>query len=289
MALEALQTRAFAGDLASPLSPALPNPVKPARAPVHPAGTLPRPEIVGGLLRDFVPAPVWALDGRPVPVAARTLTDLWQRTRLAGSAPGGVLYLEARAGASLSALLGSNPSAWDERVDLLSRLDGHHAVVVDLLVCHGDPRTERALAGRGTADGRLFRAARDLSEAGVEVNLVLAPLLPGVNDRAAALDELFRRGREAGVADVTATWLDLASGLGGWRGALGALSGPWSRASWLRRVEQERPALLPLYRRLYDAAGNLRPLEAEPLATRFAHFRSLHGFPKSGTGDFGRG
>lgn len=271
MSLEALQPRALAGDLA------------PLRSPLNPTR---RSGVCTGLLQDFLPEPVWRLDGKPLPVRQETLTGLLQRVR--AGAPGGTLRLEARADAGLDALTEG------EGALTLSRLDTHHAVVVDLLVCHGDPRTDRALAGRAgaprrAADGRIFHTARHLSEAGVEVNLVLAPLLPGVNDRAAALDELFERGREAGVADVTAAWLDLASGLSGRSSVLGAFQGPWQRAAWLRRLRDERPALVSLYERLYDTAGNLRPLEAEPLATRFAHFRALHGFPRRGLGDYGRG
>lgn len=89
-------------------------------------------------------------------------------------------------------------------LELLIELDRRHAVTVALML----PAVGRALAGRvdpQAADPRaLLEAAERLTEAGIAVEVVWTPVVPGVNDGEVALSMLVEAAHAAGAVDVRA-------------------------------------------------------------------------------------
>ena len=87
-------------------------------------------------------------------------------------------------------------------VDLLAELAGRHELAV-LFSCIGlDPVLQRALEPRACPPERRFEAMARLSAAGVRCELLVAPIMPGLNDAEADLVRLCRRAREAGAVMV---------------------------------------------------------------------------------------
>jgi DNA repair photolyase len=90
----------------------------------------------------------------------------------------------------------------------------------------------------GTAPPRQrLRAIRTLIDAGVEASVGMAPILPGLSDDPAKMADVIRAARDAGATAVWANVLYLR---------------PGTREHFLENLARDWPALVPLYRRLYD-------------------------------------
>lgn len=105
-------------------------------------------------------------------------------------------------------------------IDLLQELARHQAVLVCLSVTTLDAELARRLEPRASAPAGRLAAIRELSDAGVPVNVLMAPLIPGLNDHeiSALLSAVKKAGaRSAGyvllrlpyaVSGLFQTWLE---------------------------------------------------------------------------------
>jgi DNA repair photolyase len=99
-----------------------------------------------------------------------------------------------------------------------------------------------------------LRAIRELTDAGIDARVGMAPILPGVSDRPEQLAEVVRAAREAGATGVWANVLFLKSG---------------TREHFLESLAEHWPEQLPLYERLYASgraylpAAETKPVRAE--------------------------
>jgi DNA repair photolyase len=106
----------------------------------------------------------------------------------------------------------------------------------------------------GTAPPRQrLRAARVLVEAGIDVGIGLAPILPGLSDRPEQLAEVVRAAREAGVSGVWANLLYLR---------------PGTREHFLESLARDWPEELERYERLYAGRAYLPETETKPVRER---------------------
>lgn len=67
-------------------------------------------------------------------------------------------------------------------IDILAPTAAHHAASVALSITTLDPRLARHLEPRASPPARRLAAVRELSDAGIPVTVMLAPLIPGLND-----------------------------------------------------------------------------------------------------------
>jgi DNA repair photolyase len=104
---------------------------------------------------------------------------------------------------------------------------------------------------------------RRLVDAGIEVSHTLAPILPGITDREADLDELMRRVREAGVRAFTYNPLFLRSP---------------TREKYLRFVAAEFPRYLAAYQHAYARSAYLGGTYRKRLRGLMEKLRAKHGF-----------
>src|SRR5690242_15899160 len=94
-----------------------------------------------------------------------------------------------------------------------------------------------------------LRAVKLLVDAGIEANVGMAPILPGLSDKPELLADVVRAAREAGATGVWANLLYLR---------------PGTKEHFLRALERDWPELMPHYEELYRSSGYLKKADSEP-------------------------
>jgi len=111
----------------------------------------------------------------------------------------------------------------------------------------------------GTAPPRQrLRALRMLVDAGLDVGVGMAPILPGLSDDPARLADVVRAARDAGATGVWCNILHLR---------------PGTREHFLEHLARDWPALLPRYEEIYRRGAYPAKEESEPLKARVAALR----------------
>ena len=111
----------------------------------------------------------------------------------------------------------------------------------------------------GTAPPRQrLRALRVLADAGIDVGVGIAPVLPGLTDRPALLEDVARAARDAGATGLWCNPLFLR---------------PGTREHFLESLARHWPELLPRYGRLYRSPY-LPPRDTEPMKKHVATLRA---------------
>jgi DNA repair photolyase len=114
----------------------------------------------------------------------------------------------------------------------------------------------------GTAPPRQrLRALRTLVDAGLDVGVGMAPILPGLSDKPELLADVVRAARDAGATGVWANLLYLR---------------PGTREHFLDRLGRDWPELLPMYERLYEGGAYLPKPVGEPVRRTVRELVSLH-------------
>jgi DNA repair photolyase len=115
----------------------------------------------------------------------------------------------------------------------------------------------------GTAPPRQrIRAVKTLIDAGIKVNVAMAPVLPGISDAPEQLEEVVKAAREAGAAGLWANLLHLR---------------PGTREHFLGHLARDWPQLLDRYRQLYRFDAYLREEHTQPTQQLVAGLRSVYG------------
>jgi DNA repair photolyase len=147
-------------------------------------------------------------------------------------------------------------------VDVLARA----AARADVSVTFSVPTLDEAVWRRtepGTAPPRQrLRALSELVDAGLRASVGLAPILPGISDRAELLADVVRAAREAGACGVWANVLFLK---------------PGTREHFLEALARDWPELLPEYERLYRAGPYLPQAETAPVRALVSELARSHG------------
>ena len=103
----------------------------------------------------------------------------------------------------------------------------------------------------GTAPPRRrLEAVRILADAGIDIGVAVAPILPGLSDGPALLAEVVHEARAAGATGIWANVLNLR---------------PGTREHFLEALARDWPELLPRYERLYEGRAYLPSRETEPV------------------------
>jgi DNA repair photolyase len=113
--------------------------------------------------------------------------------------------------------------------DLLARLAETRAAVVCLSVTTLEDRLAGELEPRATRPRGRLEAIRQLSTAGVPVSVLVAPIIPGLNDH--EIPAILAAAREAGAVHAGYVMLRLPHGLP-------ELFGQWLRAHYPERMER---------------------------------------------------
>jgi DNA repair photolyase len=164
-------------------------------------------------------------------------------------------------------------------IDVLSDAARRAAVSVTFSVPTIDRELWR-LTEPGTAPPhQRLRALSRLVDAGLDVGVGMAPILPGLSDSPESLAAVVRAARDAGATGIWANLLYLR---------------PGTREHFLDNLARDWPALLPHYERLYAGRSYLGKAEVEPLRRQVADLRRRYGVvdrrtirlePEPGSGD----
>lgn len=136
---------------------------------------------------------------------------------------------------------------------LLAELSQQHEVTVNLSLAAFDAKLLRQLEPRTPTPLARLRAMQKLTTAGVKVGLLIAPILPGINDGRDALRTLIAAARDAGAA---------------WIGGAPLRMGPATRRTLLPWLVRERPVLARRYQRHYGERQMVSRAYGAALATR---------------------
>jgi DNA repair photolyase len=122
----------------------------------------------------------------------------------------------------------------------------------------------------GTAPPRQrLRAVKALIDAGIKVNVAMAPILPGISDRPEQMEEVVRAAHEAGAIGVWANLLHLRAG---------------TREHFMNHLVRDWPELLDRYRDLYRRDAYLPKDQQEPVLQQARELRDQYALSDRKTG-----
>jgi len=180
--------------------------------------------------RTLIPA---RLDGKPIVIG--TATDPYQPAERRFRITRGLLEsLLPHRGLHLGLITKSPLITRD--IDLLVQLAERHTVRIHISLAALEGRLVRRIEARSPAPHARLRALGRLAAAGLDVGLLVAPIIPGVTDGRAQLTALFRAAKDAGARRVAGEALRL---------------GPAARRHFLPHLAREFPDLAARYARRY--------------------------------------
>lgn len=146
-------------------------------------------------------------------------------------------------------------------IDVLTDAARAARVSVTVSVPTVDPEVwRRTEPGTAPPEQRL-RALRRLVDAGLDVGVGMAPILPGISDAPAQLEAVVAAAREAGATGAWANLLYLR---------------PGTREHFLERLGLDWPELLPRYEALYAGRAYLANAEQAPVRRLVRELVSRH-------------
>jgi DNA repair photolyase len=128
-------------------------------------------------------------------------------------------------------------------IDLMLQIAERTRFTAYLSVPTIDERAWRETEPRTPSPRARLQALKELSDAGLDVGIVIAPLMPGINDDPAQIEEIVRAAEDAGVESIDTLPLHL-------RGA--------TKRVFLEWLQNTRPELLPRYEALYGNGSEMR-------------------------------
>lgn len=134
---------------------------------------------------------------------------------------------------------------------LLQQIARRTSITACLSIPTLDERAWRATEPRTPHPRARLEAVAELNRAGIPTGVLIAPLMPGINDSPAQLEPLLDAAHEAGARSLGAIALHL-------RGEVREVFMGW--------LEGARPDLVPRYRELYARGAYAPPAERKRLA-----------------------
>lgn len=131
-------------------------------------------------------------------------------------------------------------------VEIYERMSKHLPVSVNLSVPTLDEDAWRATEPHTPSPGARLDAVAELRRRGIDSGVLIAPLMPGINDSPEQVEPIVERARRAGATFLGGVALHL-------RGEVKDVFLGWLRA--------KRPDLLPKYERLYADRAHLTPVQ----------------------------
>lgn len=148
-------------------------------------------------------------------------------------------------------------------LDLLREIARKNAFDINVTLTTLDAALARSLEPRAPTPQKRLEAIRALRAAGIEVHVLLCPVLPWINDSNEALEAVCRAARDAGALGVYTQVLFLPDA---------------TRPTFFEWLKGAFPALVPRYRALYERSNYVSDAFAAPIRARVAAARLAAGF-----------
>ena len=146
-------------------------------------------------------------------------------------------------------------------VDVLQEASRRAAVGINVSIPTLDPDVWRKTEPGTSPPRQRLRAVRLLTDAGIKVNISMAPILPGISDAPEQLATVARAAYDAGASGVWANLLHLR---------------PGTREHFLNQVARDWPHLLSRYRELYRYDAYLPEQAKAPALSKVAELKRLY-------------
>ena len=167
----------------------------------------------------------------PEEIAIGTATDPWQPIERRERVTRSLLEVFARhRGLTIGVITKSTLIERD--LDLLREINARNMLVAHITITTPDSELARKLEPRAPRPDMRFRTVKRLRDAGIRVGILNSPLLPGITDTPAAIDEIARRAKEVDACFFSANPLFLK---------------PCSRPTYFRFIEEHFPELKQEY------------------------------------------
>jgi DNA repair photolyase len=153
------------------------------------------------LLREFLARPAW----KPETIVFSGVTDCYQPAERQFQITRACVSVAAECRQPIGIITKNALVVRD--VDLFSQLAEFHAVGVSLSITSLDPKLARVMEPRTSSPGGRLRAIRELSQAGVPTNVMVAPIIPGLTD--SEMPAILSAAREAGAQSAGYVMLKL--------------------------------------------------------------------------------
>jgi DNA repair photolyase len=150
-------------------------------------------------------------------------------------------------------------------IDVLRRVSEQNQLFVNLTITTLDTKLARILEPRAPRPDLRLKAVKELNLAGVRAGVICAPVVPGITDSPAALDELVKATKDAGGKYIYANPLFLK---------------PCSASIFLPFLQKEFPELVEDYRKRYADKAFVSKVYAKRISELMAGLRKKHGITK---------
>ena len=190
------------------------------------------------------------------PIAMGTNTDPYQRAEGKYHLTQGIIRVLGEARNPFSILTKSTLILRDQ--ELLKEASERTDVRLSFSIGTLDEKTWKATEPGTPHPKRRVEAVRRLTDAGLSVGVLVAPVIPGMSDDPAQIEEVVQACRDAGARSVTTIALHLRKGV------------KEHFMGWLRDA---RPDLVPMYEKRYGRTAYLPKAEQEAIAS-YARDRS---------------
>jgi DNA repair photolyase len=136
-------------------------------------------------------------------------------------------------------------------IEVMKEISERTEFVANLSIPTLEEKAWRATEPHTPHPRKRIEAVAELSRAGIQTGVLIAPLMPGINDSPEQVEELLGRLGEAGAGSIGGIGLHL-------RGEV--------RDIWFDWLRQYRPDLVPRYEALFEKGAYMRSDERERLA-----------------------
>ena len=152
-------------------------------------------------------------------------------------------------------------------IPLLREISAKHRLKIHISLATCDGVLLRRLEPRTPMPHARIRALAQLTAAGLDAGVLVAPIVPLLTDSRAGLGRLFAAARTANAARVNGGVLRL---------------GPTARKKFLAQIAAEFPELLPRYEKHFSHSSSAEPAYRKALSRRLHRLQEEFGFPVGG-------
>lgn len=152
-------------------------------------------------------------------------------------------------------------------IPLLRAIAAKHRLRIHVSLATCDGKLLRRLEPRTPMPHARLRALAQLTAAGLDAGVMMAPIVPLLTDSREALANLFTAARAAGAHRVHGGVLRL---------------GPTARKKFFAQIAAEFPELLARYEKHFARSSDAEPAYRKALTARLTKFQEEFGFPTGG-------